>query len=75
VTDGRGFRLRDVDPADTWELNEEDKPRAREALRRGIEALSKFQEMLSAQYSWALLAVFQAVDAAGTARSSTSCPA
>ena len=33
VTDGRRFRLRDIDPGDTGDLSDEDKPRAREALR------------------------------------------
>ena len=35
VTDGRGFRLKDVDPGDTLNLKSEDKPRAREASGHG----------------------------------------
>jgi PPK2 family polyphosphate:nucleotide phosphotransferase len=65
VRDGRDFRLRDFDPADTGDLKEEDKPRAKEALQAGVEALAGLQERLYAQDRWALLLIFQAMDAAG----------
>lgn len=65
VTDGRAFRLRDIDPGDSGGLTSEDKPHAQEALRNGIDALIRLQDMLYAQDRWALLAVFQAMDAAG----------
>jgi PPK2 family polyphosphate:nucleotide phosphotransferase len=65
VTDGEGFRLKDIDPGDTLDLAHEDKPAAKEALATGIEALTKLQDMLYAQDSWALLLIFQAMDAAG----------
>jgi len=65
VTDGDGFRLKDVDPGDTLDLTAEDKPRAKEALETGIEALAQLQDMLYAQDRWAVLLVFQAMDAAG----------
>jgi PPK2 family polyphosphate:nucleotide phosphotransferase len=65
VTDGEGFRLKDVDPGDTLDLGAEDKPRAKEALVMGIEALAALQDMLYAQDSWAVLLIFQAMDAAG----------
>ncbi len=65
VTAGRRFRLADHDPADTGRLSREDKPRAKEALQRGIEALAELQEKLYAQDRWAVLLVFQAMDAAG----------
>jgi PPK2 family polyphosphate:nucleotide phosphotransferase len=65
VDDGRRFRLRDVDPADTLDLDSEDKPRAKEALGAGIEALAELQDMLYAQDRWAVLLIFQAMDAAG----------
>ena len=32
VTDGKGFRLKDVDPGDTGDFKSEDKPRLKEAL-------------------------------------------
>ncbi|HXV77450.1 MAG TPA: polyphosphate kinase 2 family protein, partial [Candidatus Polarisedimenticolaceae bacterium] len=65
VADGDGFRLTDVDPAETMGLDAEDKPRAKEALAAGVEALSGLQEMLYAQDRWAVLLIFQAMDAAG----------
>ncbi len=65
VTDGDSFRLKSVDPADTLELTSEDKPRAKEALGMGIEALAALQDMLYAQDRWAVLLIFQAMDAAG----------
>jgi len=65
VTDGRKFRLKDVDPDDTQDLKSEDKPRAKKALRNGVEALAELQGKLYAQDRWSLLLVFQAMDAAG----------
>lgn len=65
VTDGARFRLKDVDPNDTLHLNAEDKPKAKEALAIGIEALAQLQDMLYAQDRWAVLLIFQALDAAG----------
>jgi PPK2 family polyphosphate:nucleotide phosphotransferase len=65
VSDGKGFRLKDVDPGDTLDFGSEDKPRAKEALAMGIEALAGLQDMLYAQDSWAVLLIFQAMDAAG----------
>ena len=65
VTDGAGFRLKDIDPGDTLDFGSEDKPQAKEALATGIEALAELQEMLYAQDRWAVLLVFQAMDAAG----------
>jgi PPK2 family polyphosphate:nucleotide phosphotransferase len=65
VTDGRKFRLKDVDPNDTAELKSEDKPRAKEALQNGVRALAELQDVLYAQDRWSLLLIFQAMDAAG----------
>jgi PPK2 family polyphosphate:nucleotide phosphotransferase len=65
ITDGSKFRLKDIDPADTLDLKDEDKDRAREALATGIETLAELQDMLYAQDQWALLLIFQALDAAG----------
>jgi PPK2 family polyphosphate:nucleotide phosphotransferase len=65
VTDGKGFRLKKVDPGDTAWLKAEDKPRAKQALREGVEALAELQEMLYANDRWAVLLIFQAMDAAG----------
>jgi PPK2 family polyphosphate:nucleotide phosphotransferase len=65
VDNGKKFRLKDVDPADLGDLKSADKPRAKEALQNGIEALSELQDMLYAQDRWSVLLIFQAMDAAG----------
>ena len=65
VTDGRRFRLKDIDPRDTAGLKAEDKPKAAEALALGIEAMAELQDMLYAQDKWAVLLIIQAMDAAG----------
>jgi PPK2 family polyphosphate:nucleotide phosphotransferase len=65
VEDGKKFRLKEFDPGDTGALVAEDKPRAREALQSGVEALASLQDILYAQDRWAVLLVFQAMDAAG----------
>ncbi len=65
VTDGESFRLKDFDPGDTLDLGSQDKPQAKEALDLGIEALTHLQDKLYAQDSWAVLLIFQAMDAAG----------
>src|SRR5437762_5908409 len=66
IRKGRDFRLKDVDPDDTLEFTkEEDKPRAKEALATGVAALADLQDKLYAQDKWAVLLIFQAMDAAG----------
>lgn len=65
VTRGKGFRLKDVDPGDTAQLKSEDKAEAKEMLARGVEWLAEEQDKLYAQDHWAVLLVFQAMDAAG----------
>ena len=52
VTNGKKFRLKDVDPCDTGELKSADKPRAKEALQTGIIALAQLQDVLYAQDNW-----------------------
>ena len=65
IDDGRRFRLIDYPADDTAHLDDQDKPRAQEALEIGRNALSELQDMLYAQDKWAVLLVFQAMDAAG----------
>ncbi len=65
VTSGKNFRLKDYDPDDTHHLNSEDKPEAKKLLALGVEMLAELQQVLYAQGKWGLLAVFQAMDAAG----------
>lgn len=65
VTKGADFRLKDFKPDDTGDLKKEDKPQAETALRAGVEALAALQDRLYAQDQWAVLLIFQAMDAAG----------
>jgi PPK2 family polyphosphate:nucleotide phosphotransferase len=65
VDNGRKFRLKDVDPSDTLGYKSEAKPRAKEGLAMGVQALAEFQDKLYAQDKWAVLLIFQAMDAAG----------
>jgi PPK2 family polyphosphate:nucleotide phosphotransferase len=61
---GKGFRLKDIAPDDTRGLDI-DKDEARAMLAEGTTRLTKLQEMLYAQDRWAVLLIFQAMDAAG----------
>ncbi len=65
ITNGRKFRLKDIDPGDTLHLEAEDKPRAKEALATGVQLLAGLQDMLYAQNTWSILIILQAMDAAG----------
>jgi PPK2 family polyphosphate:nucleotide phosphotransferase len=65
VTEGKKFRLKDIDPDDTGPATSDDKPRARELLEAGVEVLAELQDVLYAQDQWSILLVFQAMDAAG----------
>jgi PPK2 family polyphosphate:nucleotide phosphotransferase len=65
VTNGKKFRLKDIDPADTGEVSAEDKPLAKELLEAGVEVLAELQDVLYAQDQWSILLIFQAMDAAG----------
>src|SRR5712692_5701678 len=61
VEDGKEFRLKDFDPGDTGKLHS--KEHARELLEKGIALMSELQDKLYAQDRWALLLIFQAMDA------------
>jgi PPK2 family polyphosphate:nucleotide phosphotransferase len=63
IEQGDKFRLKDYDPAGTNGMKS--KKQAQEILQRGTELLSHMQEKLYAQDRWALLLIFQALDAAG----------
>jgi PPK2 family polyphosphate:nucleotide phosphotransferase len=66
ITKGKNFRLKDIDPDDTLEFTKEaDKSRAKEALATGVMALAELQDKLYAEDKWAVLLMFQAMDAAG----------
>jgi PPK2 family polyphosphate:nucleotide phosphotransferase len=60
----QSFRLAKHDPSDTGGLDI-DKKEAKQMLAEGIERLCDLQERLYAQNRWAVLAIFQAMDAAG----------
>lgn len=63
VEDGKKFRLKHFDPAETGHWRSEE--HATKALQDGVERTADLQDMLYAQDMWALLLIFQAMDAAG----------
>jgi PPK2 family polyphosphate:nucleotide phosphotransferase len=63
VDDGKKFRLKDHDPADSNGLDSKEK--AEKLLAKGVERLAELQDKLYAQDKWAVLLIFQAMDAAG----------
>jgi PPK2 family polyphosphate:nucleotide phosphotransferase len=63
ITKCEKFRLKDHDPGDTNGLK--DKREAQGLLEDSTALLSHMQEKLYAQDRWALLSIFQALDAAG----------
>ncbi len=63
VKPGSDFRLKDVDPG--YRGGFESKKDAEERLEKGVERLRELQEKLYAQDRWAVLLIFQAMDAAG----------
>ena len=62
IDNGRKFRLKDFDTGDTGGGS---KKLAEKELPRGIERLIELQDKLYAQDRWAILLIFQAMDAAG----------
>jgi PPK2 family polyphosphate:nucleotide phosphotransferase len=65
VRHGDSFRLKDYDPADTGGFHSRDKDKALELLQKSVAVLQELQEKLYAQDQWAVLLIFQAMDAAG----------
>jgi PPK2 family polyphosphate:nucleotide phosphotransferase len=63
VEHGKHFRLKDYDPAHTAGVKS--KKEASALLEQGIQKLADLQDKLYAQDNWALLLIFQAMDAAG----------
>jgi PPK2 family polyphosphate:nucleotide phosphotransferase len=63
ITDGKKFRLKDFDPADTNGIKS--KKAAQSMLESSSVMLAEMQEKLYAQDVWALLLIFQGMDAAG----------
>jgi len=65
VEPDKKFRLKDRDPGDTAGFKSKKEANAKERLTEGIERLRDLQERLYAHDRWALLLIFQAMDAAG----------
>jgi len=63
IDHGKNFRLKDFDPATTGHLRS--KEHAKELLEQSIAEMAELQDKLYAQDCWALLLIFQAMDAAG----------
>ena len=63
IVDGAGFRLKDHDPGDTGKF--ESKEQGQTRLFQGVARLRELQDRLFAQDRWAVLLMFQAMDAAG----------
>ena len=64
IEKGGKFRLAQIDPGDTCGLDL-DKADVKRMMADNIKKLSKQQELLYADNRWALLVIFQAMDAAG----------
>ena len=64
IENGQSFRLTQVDPADTSGLSL-DHEAAGGLLKECVERLTELQERLYAERRWAVLVIFQAMDAAG----------
>ena len=65
ISDGKKFRLKDIDPDDTAGLKSEVKDEAKELLDQSVKHLAHLQDKLYADNRWAVLLIFQAMDAAG----------
>ncbi|HEU4433995.1 MAG TPA: polyphosphate kinase 2 family protein [Pyrinomonadaceae bacterium] len=67
ITEGKKFSLTQIDPDETLDLGsgEKAKAKAKKALESGVELLTKLQDKLYAHDRWAVLLIFQAMDAAG----------
>jgi PPK2 family polyphosphate:nucleotide phosphotransferase len=65
VTDGKKFRLKKYKPGDTGGLEKDVKDEAKDLLAEGTKRLFDLQAKLYAEDRWAVLLIFQAMDAAG----------
>src|SRR5689334_15232607 len=63
VVNGSRFHLKDVDPKDSW--GKRLKPISSQMLKQGRKRMADLQERRYAQHKWAVLLIFQAMDAAG----------
>jgi len=65
VTSGKDFWLKDHDPGDTHNIKSEEKPEVKKWVEESVALLAQLQDVLYAQSNWALLLIFQGMDAAG----------
>ncbi len=65
VTSGKGFRLKHHDPADTGGRRVTQSA-AENMVAQDVQRLSSLHDRLYARNEWALLCVFQAMDAGGS---------
>jgi PPK2 family polyphosphate:nucleotide phosphotransferase len=63
IDSGKHFRLKHFDPADTAQCGP--KEHAEKVVQDGVARTAELQDMLYAQDRWAVLLIFQAMDAAG----------
>src|SRR6266702_2636128 len=63
IDHGKKFRLKDFDPGATAQIRS--KEHAKELLEKSIAEMAELQGKLYAQDRWAVLLIFQAMDAAG----------
>jgi len=65
VGDGKNFRLNDYNTDESPDFDKEDKPLVKEILQSGVKTLTAMQDVLYANDKWALLLIFQGMDASG----------
>jgi PPK2 family polyphosphate:nucleotide phosphotransferase len=65
ITNDEKFKLEDFPTSADFDLGKDEKQAADQVLQLGVEALAEMQDKLYAQDRWALLVIFQAMDAAG----------
>ena len=65
VSDGKSFKLKDCNPAQTNGLKGVGKAESKDLLEASVGVMADLQDMLYAQDHWSLLLIFQAMDAAG----------
>ena len=63
VVGGKNFRLKDFNPGSTGKLSS--KEHAEVLLEKSVVRMAELQDKLYAQDKWAVLLIFQAMDAAG----------
>ncbi len=65
IGEGKNFRLKDYETDGAPSFDKEEKKIIDDVLQAGVKTLSSLQDVLYADNKWALLLIFQAMDAAG----------